>query len=127
MSPMFGLFLFAIAVAGVGAMARSRGDSAILWGGVAATGAVLLGYVLMPFAMQAAIVRDNVLPNLAAVLPGAAMWAWIGLTAVFVRFGLGFGRPGPPGMWTCPECKSLNEKSALLCDACREPWKEDRP
>jgi len=122
---MFGLFLLIVAIGGVGVIARGRGASAPVWSAVAACGAALFGYVLGPLLIDTAIVRENVLPNLAAVLPSAAMWAWIGLTAVFVRFGLGYGRPGPRGMWTCPECKSLNDKGALVCDACREPWKED--
>src|SRR5215204_1390225 len=100
---MFGLFLLIIAITGVGALARNRGGSAALWSSVAACGAALLGYVVGPFLIDTATVRENVLPNLASILPSAAMWAWIGLTAVFVRFGLGYGRPGPKGMWTCPE------------------------
>lgn len=121
---MFGILLIVMAIVGVGALARNRGSSPLVWSSLATIGAVILGYVIAPALIVLEPVHDAVLPNLAAIFPGAAMWAWIGLVALWVRFGIGAGKPGPSGMWTCPECKSLNQQSALFCDACRRPWGE---
>jgi hypothetical protein len=54
------------------------------------------------------------LPNLAVFVPGIAAWVWIGLVALVVRFGVGSGVSQPAGMWTCSNCKTLNNESSIL-------------
>jgi hypothetical protein len=45
-----------------------------------------------------------------------------GLVALYVRFKVGSQLPKPERIWTCSECKYLNESYALFCNACNQPW-----
>jgi hypothetical protein len=48
--------------------------------------------------------------------------AWIGVLFLSTRFLIGrkHGRPG--GMWSCPNCKDLNQSYSVICEACRQPY-----
>lgn len=120
---MLGILLFIGAIIAIGALARKRDTSPFLWPAIALIGGLTIGFMFAP-ATRAEFVRNLELPNLTAYIPTAAVWTWVGLVALYVRFGIGFENPKPKGMWTCPECKSLNSQNALFCDACRLPWSE---
>jgi hypothetical protein len=42
--------------------------------------------------------------------------------AFCTRFLLGIGRAKPSGMWSCPNCKYLNQHYAVVCEACSQPY-----
>jgi hypothetical protein len=119
---MLGILVLIIAVTGIAALARRRGGSAIIWGIVAAAGAVLFNFILRTAIVGSDLVNQVMLPNVAVFVPGIAAWGWIGVVALVVRFGVGSGVPQPAGMWTCSNCKTLNNQSSIYCDACHTAW-----
>ena len=120
---MLEIVAFIATVIGIGALARKRGSSPIVWPLAAAVGAFAIAFIFAPI-VNSSVIRNLELPNLTVFIPTLAAWSWMGIVAVYVRFGIGVGKPQPQGMWTCPECKSLNQQHALFCDACREPWSD---
>ena len=122
---MLGILLLILAVTGIGALAKRRGDSAIIWGLAAGAGAVIFNFILREAIVESELVNRFMLPNLAVFVPGIAAWVWIGLVALVVRFGIGAGVPQPAGMWTCSNCKTLNNESSIYCEACNTSW--DQP
>jgi hypothetical protein len=55
-----------------------------------------------------------------------APWAWVGLVTLYVRFGLSARRAAPSERWSCPNCRFLNYRYALICEACKQPWIQDQ-
>ena len=110
------------AIVGIGVLATKRGTSPVFWVVAAIIGILLFGYVIGPIVVGVDLVRNNVFPNLAVLIPSMLAWIWVGALAIYVRFGIGAGQPQPRGMWTCPECKTLNQQSSLFCDSCGDPW-----
>ena len=49
-------------------------------------------------------------------------YAWIGAVALRTRFLIGRGGEKPSGMWSCPNCKYLNQHYAVVCEACKQPY-----
>ncbi len=97
--------------------ARGRGGSPWLWGSVAVGGYVLLVYGLILAAGSGPLSgwRIELL---------AAGWAWMGLVALYTRYGLGARQLNPGSMWTCTNCKYLNGRHAVICEACQRPYSE---
>ena len=52
-----------------------------------------------------------------------AAWGWVALVAGFVRFVIGASRPKPDSKWSCSNCHYLNNASAVICEACTQPWR----
>jgi hypothetical protein len=119
---MLGILLQILAVFGVTALARRRGGSAIILGIVAGAGVVLFNFILRESIVGSELVNRVMLPNVAVFVPGVAAWVWLGLVTLVVRFGVGSGVPQPAGMWTCSNCKTLNNQSSIYCDACHTAW-----
>lgn len=114
---MFEIVALILSISAIAGFARTRGGSSLLWGGVA-----LGGYLLLLFGVAFALAfakrgTDSILPSLAA-------WAWIGLVALWTRFGIGAGRAKPDGMWVCHNCKFLNQHYAVICEACQQPFEK---
>jgi len=109
---MFEIFGLVIAVTAVGTLARGRGTNPIVAGTIAAAGWVLLRFLAPAF----------IPPGDARLwlIPGA--WAWVALVAGYVRFVVGAGRPKADSKWSCSNCHFLNNKSAIVCEACQQPW-----
>lgn len=106
-----------IATGGVAAYARGRGGNPWLWGSVAITGYVVVEYILPP------IVRVTPESDTALMF----LWggfAWMGVVALCARFVLGSGKKQASSMWTCPNCKYLNQRYAVICEACQRPYGE---
>jgi len=122
---MLGILLLILAAAGIGALAKRRGGSAVIWGLVAGTGVAIFNIVLRQAIVESEMVNRLMLPNLAVFVPGIAAWVWLGLVALVVRFGVGSGIRQPAGMWTCSNCKTLNNESSIYCEACHTAW--DQP
>ena len=122
---MIGIILIILVIIGIGGLAKKRGSSPILWSIVAAVGAIILGFIVLPIISSLLIEKGLVLPNLAAIFPSIGMWIWVGLVALYVRFRIGAKLSKPERMWTCPECKYLNQSYALFCDACQRPFEKE--
>jgi hypothetical protein len=110
---MLEIVILVIAVGGIATLARGRGTSPYLAGGVA-----VAGYVVLEFG-GAFVVP----PGDGRLVLMVAGWAWVGLVALFVRFVIGAGKPKPDGKWSCANCNYLNNASSIVCEACQQPWK----
>ncbi len=115
---MFEIVLLILAAGGIGAYARGRGGNPIVWGSLGVGGYVVLAY-LGPVIM--ASFAHPVDPNyrLWLVAGGAA---WLGIIAFCARFLLGRSLEKPSGMWSCANCKYLNQHYAVICEACKQPY-----
>jgi hypothetical protein len=109
-----------IVTGGIAAYARGRGGNPWLWGSIAVAGYVIVEYVL-PRAIGVAPESD------AALLFLLGGFAWMGVIALCTRFLLGSGRKKPSGLWTCPNSKYLNQRYAVICEACQHPYGEPAP
>ncbi|HEU5256837.1 MAG TPA: hypothetical protein VFU28_12650 [Vicinamibacterales bacterium] len=117
-----GLFILVVAVVGIVRMARTRGASPWLFGGVAVLG-WLAGSVLGGRLLQAASVEDVRRTRL--VLEAAAYltpWVLLASVVLYVRFIPGRKRLQPEGRWSCVACGWLNADYALECEACHAPF-----
>ena len=115
---MFEIVLLIVAAGGIGAYARGRGGNPVAWGSLGIGGYVVIAY-LGPVIM-ASFGRP--------VDPDSRIWlilvaaAWVGIVAFCARFLLGSTREKPSGMWSCPNCKYLNQQYAVICEACQQPY-----
>lgn len=106
-----------IATSGIAAFARGRGGNTYLWGTMTAGGYLFIAYLLPRFFPP---ITD---PEGTRYLFFAAAIAWVGAIAFCARYLLGSRRKEKPsGMWTCPECKYLNQRYAVQCEACKRPY-----
>jgi hypothetical protein len=111
---MLEIILLVIAVGGVASLARGRGGKPVLWGAIAA-----VGYVLTAIAVLVAMggsARDSIVPRM------IAPWFWIAAVAFYLRFGLGSQYAQPDSQWSCASCHTLNKRSSVICEACKQPW-----
>jgi len=116
---MFEIVLLIVAAGGIAAYARGRGGNPILWGGIGVGGYAVVNYVV-----------PVILASLGRHLdPDSRMWlfvgavAWVGVVAFCARFLLGSTRERPGGMWSCANCKYLNQQYAVICEACQKPYR----
>jgi len=115
---MLEIFLIIIVAGGIATYARARGGNPTLWGAIAIGGYALINYVL-PVIL--AYLGRPVSPDSRIWFFGVAA-AWVAVVAFCARFLLGSGREKPSGMWSCPNCKYLNQQFAVVCEACRQPY-----
>jgi nitrate/nitrite transporter NarK len=115
---MFEIVLLIAAAGGIAAYARGRGGNPYLWGSIGVCGYVLIEYF-----------GPAVMASLGRPLdPDSRMWlivvaaAWVGIVAFCARFLLGHSREKPSGMWSCANCKYLNQQYAVICEACQQPY-----
>src|SRR5215475_6158988 len=102
----------------IAAYARSRGGNPFVWGAIS-----VAGFLLIQFA------GGYILGLLHIAADGDSSWllvaisvGWVGIIAFCTRFLLGAGRPKPSGMWSCPNCKYLNQHYAVVCEPCSRPY-----
>jgi len=110
------IFLIA-AGSGIAAYARGRSGNPWLWGALAIGGyffAVWIAPIFIPIA------RDPEVHFWSTV----AGFAWVGVIAFCARFLLGLSRKKPSGIWSCPNCRYLNQQYAVICEACKHPFGE---
>ena len=115
---MFEIVLLIAAAGGIAAYARGRGANPFVWGSLGVGGYVVIEYA-----------GPVIMASLGRPLDSdSRMWlivvaaAWVGMVAFCARFLLGRTREKPPGMWSCPNCKYLNQQYAVVCEACRQPY-----
>jgi hypothetical protein len=115
---MFEIVLLIVAAGGIGAYARGRGGNPIVWGSLGVGGYVVIAY------LGPVIIASFARP----VDPDYRLWlvaggaAWLGVIAFCARFLLGRTLEKPSGMWSCSNCKYLNQHYAVICEACRQPY-----
>ncbi len=120
---MFEIVLLIVAAGGIAAYARGRGGNPIVWGGLGVGGYAFLNYVLPVILIYLHRPLNS----------DSRMWlfmvaaAWVGIVAFCARFLLGSSREKPSGMWSCPNCKYLNQQYAVICEACRQPYGKSAP
>jgi hypothetical protein len=118
---MFEIVLLIAATAGIAGFARARGGKPWLWGTLA-----VVGYFLVPFLVTTLAILLGVDPK--SVKGDAQLWffasavSWMAVLAFCARFLLGRTREKPSGMWSCPNCKYLNQHYAVICEACQQPY-----
>jgi hypothetical protein len=123
---MFEIILLIAATAGIAGFARARGGKPVLWGVL-----TVVGYFLVPFLVSFFAVLFGANPK--GVKEDAMVWffvsavAWVALLAFCARFMLGRNYVKPGGMWSCPNCKYLNQSYAVMCEACRQPYGKSAP
>lgn len=120
---MLELVLLLVAITTVAAIARGRGATPRLWGTVAAVGYVAAGLVAF-YAIESGLVAVTSPATARLIWPGIAGWGWIACVAVCLRFFRGRGAVQPQGKWTCPDCKWLNARYSIVCEACRQPYRQ---
>jgi hypothetical protein len=119
---MFEIVLLIAATAGIAGFARARGGKPWLWGTLTA-----VGYFLVPFLVSFFAAMFGAGPK--AVKEDAQFWffasaiAWVALLAFCARFVLGRSYAKPDGMWSCSNCKYLNQQYAVICEACKQPYR----
>jgi nitrate/nitrite transporter NarK len=116
---MFEIVLLIVAAGGIAAYARGRGGNAILWGSIGVGGYAIVNYIVPMIMVSFGRSLD----------PDSRMWlffaavAWVGIVAFCARFLLGSTRERPSGMWSCTNCKYLNQQYAVICEACQKPYR----
>ena len=114
---MFEIAFMIIVVGAIAGYSRGRGGNPWLWGTIAVSGYVILAYVVPMF------VRVDPESDWRLVIFWSG-FAWLGGVALCTRYLLGSGRKKPSSMWTCPKCKYLNQRYAVICEACQCPYGE---
>jgi len=115
---MLEIILLIVAASGIAAYARGRGGNTYLWGGAGIGGYVLIAYIA-PVALAS---LGRPLDPDSRVWLFVASLAWVGVVAFCARFLLGRNRDKPSGMWSCANCKYLNQQYAVVCEACKQPY-----
>jgi hypothetical protein len=115
---MLEIFLLVITTGGIAAYARGRGGNPWIWGSLSVVGHLLIQFlgvlVLAFFGKQ--------IDETATLGVGIASWIWVGIIAFCARFLLGMSLEKPDGMWSCSNCRYLNQRYAVICEACQTPY-----
>jgi len=115
---MFEIVLLILAAGGIGAYARGRGGNPIVWSTLGIGGYVVIAYLGPVIAASFGRPVD----------PDSRIWlvlgggAWLGVISFCARFLLGRSLEKPSGMWSCSNCKYLNQHYAVICEACKQPY-----
>jgi hypothetical protein len=116
---MLEIVFLIVTTGGIAAYARGRGGNPWLWGTISVAGHLLIqffgGFVL-------ALLHRSSDPDANTVI-FIASYAWVGVVAFGTRFLLGSGREKPSGMCSCSNCKYLNQRYAVICEACSQPFR----
>jgi hypothetical protein len=117
---MIEIIVVIIATGAIASLARGRGGKPVLWGALAVVGYIVteLGTAVVIYALT----KDKT-PSMVPLFAG---WAWMGAVALFLRFGLGSHLAQPDTDWFCSNCKTMNKKSAVMCEACKETWESQQ-
>jgi hypothetical protein len=118
---MFGIILLIVVTGGIASFARARGGRPWLW--VTLT---VAGYFLVPFLVVFFAAMFGADPK--ALREDSQLWFFVSAVAgvavlgFYARFLLGRNYAKPDGMWSCSNCKYLNQPYAVLSEACKQPY-----
>jgi len=120
---MFEIIALIVTTGGIAAYARARGGNPWLWGSLS-----VVGHLLIQFVGGMILGTFGYSRNQDAIwILVVASWVWIGVIALCTRFLLGIRREKPSGMWSCPNCRYLNQHYAVICEACQQPYGKSAP
>ena len=123
---MFEIILLIVVTSGIASFARARGGRPWLWGTL-----TVAGYFLVPFLVVFFARMFGADPK--ALREDSQLWffisavAWVAVLGFCARFLLGRSYAKPNGMWSCSNCKYLNQPYAVLCEACKQPYTSKAP
>ena len=115
---MLEIFFLIITTGGIAAYARGRGGNPWLWGSLSVVGHLLIQFLGGFVIGMLGLAKDETVQ----LMPFILSWVWVGVIAFCARFLLGMKSEKPDGMWSCPNCKYLNQRYAVICEACRQPY-----
>ena len=118
---MLAIILLIAATSAIASYARGRGGNPWLWGGLA-----VFGYFLVPLMVtNVTVSQEWVRPDSDDVklLSFTSAILWVAALAFCARFLVGRKHDSPGTMWSCPNCKYLNQSYAVVCEACRQPYR----
>jgi hypothetical protein len=117
---MFAIVLLVIVTGGIAAFARGRGGKPWLWGALTVVGSLvaprLVAFVAVVLGADPDWIKEN--DQLWFICSVAA---WVAIVAFCARFLLGRGYAKPDSMWSCKNCNYLNQKYAVISEACSQP------
>ena len=118
-------FLLCAAISSIAALARGRGANPWLWGAVGVLGYFggLFGAAALLSLIPSVHYRQGFANFAVTVCSAVAPWVGVGLVAAYVRFSKGKGKPQPSSKWVCKNCFYTNGRYAVICEACKEPWR----
>ena len=117
---MFEIILLMVVTGGIASFACARGGKPWLWGTL-----TVAGYFLVPFLVVFFAALFGADPK--ALREDSQLWffisavAWVAVLGFCARFLLGLNYAKPDGMWSCSNCKYLNQSYAVLSEACKQP------
>jgi len=120
---MFEIIALIATTGGIAAYARARGGNPWLWGSLSVVGHLFIQFVGGMILGVLGYARNQDTIWILVVIS----WAWIGVIALCARFLLGIRLEKPSGMWSCPNCKYLNQHYAVICEACQRPYGKSAP
>ncbi len=118
---MFEIIVRIVVTGGVASFARARGGKPWLWGTL-----TVAGYFLVPLLVVFFAALFGADPK--ALRADSQLWffvsavAWVAVPGFCARFLLGRSYAKPDGMWSCSNCKHLNQRYAVLCEASKQPY-----
>lgn len=120
---MFEIVLLIVAGGGIAAYARGRGGNPVVWGALGIGGYLGIEFFgpLVMRSLGSPLTRDS------TVWVFVVAAGWLGIVAFSARFLLGSTREKPSGMWSCRNCKYLNQAYAVVCEACQQPYSKNPP
>ena len=115
---MLQILILFLTTGGIASYARGRGGNPWLWGSLS-----VVGHLLIQFggAFVLGILGRSTQEDLTWAIV-VASWVWIGIVAFCARFLLGMSMEKPGGMWSCSNCRYLNQHYAVVCEACQRPY-----
>src|SRR5271168_1301503 len=123
---MFEIILLIVVTGGIASYARGRGGKPWLWGAFTVVGyflvPFLVGFFAVVFGANPKLIKDE--GQLLFFIPAVA---WVAILAFCARFLLGRNYAKPGGMWSCKNCKYLNQRYSVICEACRQPYASTAP
>jgi hypothetical protein len=114
------IFFLIVSTSGIAAYARARGGNPYLWGSLSVAGHLLIQFGGGIFLRVLGLTRDENAQLTVIFLS----YAWVGAVALCTRFLIGRGGEKPSGMWSCSNCKYLNQHYAVVCEACQQPYSQ---
>ena len=118
---MLEIILLIVVTGGIASFARAHGGKPWLWGTL-----TVAGYFLVPFLVVFFAAMFGAGPK--ALRVDSQLWffvsaaAWVAVLGFCARFLLGRSYAKPDGLWSCSDCKYLNQRYAVICEASKQPY-----
>ena len=118
---MLEIILLIGVIGGIAFFAHGRGGKPWRWGTLTAAGDFLAPFLVVFFAAM-----FGAAPK--ALRVDSQLWffvsaaAWVAVLGFCARFLLGRSYAKPDGLWSCSDCKYLNQRYAVICEASKQPY-----